>query len=59
MHIVNSNIDHDDHYALTSVIGGYASGSHYARSDGMVGFMERTSPKEICTAKTRCSNEAD
>ncbi len=23
-------------YALTSVVGGYASGSHYARSDGKV-----------------------
>jgi transmembrane 9 superfamily member 3 len=23
-------------YALTSVVGGYASGSHYSRSDGKV-----------------------
>lgn len=39
-------------YALTSVVGGYASGSHYSRSDGKV---QTTLRHSSMLARAQCS----
>ena len=44
-------------YALTSVFGGYASGSHYARSDGKVqGALAFQRPKVLADCADICAD---
>ena len=41
-------------YALTSVVGGYASGSHYSRSDGKVPLNASHNGDALTTASRIC-----